>query len=281
MRISAFMENIAEAARQDGVTVPELLERLHREGLETVYCNHRWIAQGVVSMLEAAGLVLEGLWENLQLHELSEAEADQAVASLVDDAARYGCKHVLITPGLFHNWTKPQNVTREETAQREGDIRRMIAAMARAKAYGDSRGVAVTMEDYDVFLSPIVFPEVLRRFFEEIPGLQCSFDTGNFVPCDGDVMTEFAYYKDKIATLHLKDRVENDDQGGIEKYPYITESGRKYYAAAVGSGDMHIPEIVARMKAAGYEGAGIIELFSCSDITNKLIRSIHWMKENA
>ena len=93
-------------------------------------------------------------------------------------------------------------------------------------------------------------------------------------------MEEFRYYKDRIVALHLKDRVENDDQNGTEKNAFVTQSGRRYYPAVVGKGDMHIPEIIAELNRSGYTGCGIIELFSSTDMANKLIESIRWLKEN-
>lgn len=285
MRISAFLENIGQASRQTGKPLPELLAQFREEGLESIYAGYslglKSREQQIMSMLGRTGLTLEGLWENIPFHSMTDGESEAAYTALIDCAARNGARHLLITPGFFHGEDAEGKVTREEVAAREPELQKMIAGVRRAKEYGERKGVAVTLEDYDVFFSPIVFPEVLRRFFEEIPGLQCTFDTGNFIPCDRDVLGEFAYYKDKIAAIHLKDRVENDDQGGIEKEPYITESGRRYYPAVVGSGDMHIPEIIAEMNKMGYRGAGIIELFGSADIAAKLTASIRWMKENA
>lgn len=285
MRISAFLENIGQASRETGRPLQELLAQFREEGLESVYANYSWSLksreQQLVPLLGKIGLALEGLWDTIPFNAMTDEEGEAAYTAMIDCAARNGAKHLLITPGVFHGRDEEGRVTREEVADREPEIQRMIAAMRRAKEYGEEKGVAVTMEDYDVFSSPIVFPEVLRRFFEEIPGLQCTFDTGNFIPCDRDVREEFAYYKDKIIAIHLKDRIENDDQGGIEKEPYITESGRKYYPAVVGCGDMHIPEIIAEMNKMGYQGPGIIELFGSTDIAAKMTASIRWMKGNA
>lgn len=285
MRISAFMENISQAARDTGVQLPELLGKLKQAGLESVYMSYSWSLKPreemIGKLLNSIGLTVEGLWDVIPFHTLSEEEAEKAYTELVDCAARLGAKHLLITPGMFHDRDSGEKTTREEVVQREPEIRKMIEAMRRAKAYGDSKGVSVTLEDYDVFGSPIVFPEVLRRFFEDIPGLQCSFDTGNFVTCDADVMEQFQYYKDRIVAVHLKDRAENNDQGGVEKTPFVSESGRVYYPAAVGQGDMHIPQIVDALTAQRYDGAGIIELFGSEDIIGKLFESIRWMKEHA
>ena len=285
MRISAFMENVGQAARDTGVSLPELLGKLKQAGLESLYINYSWSLKTREEMIEKllnhVGLPVEGLWDVIPFHTMSDEEAEHAYTELIDCAAKFGAKHLLITPGMFHSKESGEKTTREEVAAREPEIRRMIEAMRKAKAYGDSKGVAVTLEDYDGFGSPIVFPEVLRRFFEEIPGLQCSFDTGNFVSCDADVMEEFQYYRNRIAAVHLKDRVENKDPDGVEKTPFVSESGRVYYPAAVGSGDMHISEIVRELTAQRYDGAGIIELFGSEDITGKLFKSIRWMKENA
>lgn len=284
MRISAFLENIGQAARDAGIPMQNFLAQLKQEGLESVYCGYptslKPMGKMVIPLLKAFGLPMEGVWGTVDFLSMTDEEATAEYKAMIDCAAENGAKHVLITPGLFHAPGSGEQVTPEEIEAREADIQRMIRLMGEAKAYGESVGVTVTMEDYDGLNCPIAYPEVLRRFFEEIPGLKCSFDTGNFIPCDADVMEEFAYYKDKIVVLHLKDRVENDDQGGKEKNAFVTRSGRRYYPATVGSGDMHIPEIIVELNRSGYTGCGIIELFSSTDMANKLVESVRWLKEN-
>ena len=284
MRVSAFLENIGQAARDAGIPMPEFIAQLKQEGLESVYVGYSTgsMARGqqILMLLKSMGLPVEGLWETVHFETMTDEEAIQTSMAMVDFAAANGARHMLITPGVFHTAESGETVTPEEILQRDDEIQRMIRLIRKAKEYGETKGVCVTMEDYDGFHCPITYPEVLRRFFEEIPDLKCSFDTGNFVPCDADVMEEFAYYKDRIAAVHLKDRVENDDQGGKEKNAFVTRSGRSYYPAVVGSGDMHIPEIIAELNRIGYTGCGIIELFSSTDMANKLLESVRWLREN-
>ena len=284
MRISAFMENIGQAARDAGIPMQNFLAQLKKEGLESVYAGyaHCLKHQGrqILQLLKAFNLPLEGVWGTIDFLSMTDEEAAAEYTAMIDCAAANGAKHILITPGVFHSAESGEKVTPEEVEARDSDICRMIRLVREAKAYGESKNVTVTMENYDGFHSPIVYPEVLRRFFEEIPDLKCSFDTGNFVPCDADVLEEFSYYKERIVAIHLKDRVENDDQNGTEKNPYVTRSGRRYYPAVVGCGDMHIPEIITQMNRAGYNGCGVIELFSSDDMANKLIASVRWLKEN-
>lgn len=284
MRIAAFMEHMDQIVRESGASLETVLRRYKEEGLESLYMNYTNLKaageEELFSLLTSIGYVVEGLWENISFNTMSDAEAEAAYKEVVDCAKRLGAKHLLITPGFFHSGESGKKATREEVVERDAEIVKMIEAVRRAKAYGDSQGVYVTLEDYDWFSSPIAYPEVLRRFFEEIPDLKCTFDTGNFIPCDVDVMEEFAYYKEKIVALHLKDRVLEDDQNGIEREPYITFSGKKYYPASVGSGDMHVKEILTEMKAIGYDGCGIIELFNCNDLEAKMSASIKWLKEN-
>ncbi len=284
MRISAFWENIGEAAKQTGQSVFELLSSLKKEGLQSVYICYSFCLkeheQEIMALLKSLDLSLEGLWDVIQFHVLSDEDARSAYEGLVDCAARNGAGHVLIVPGAFYG-PEEGKVTRREVNEREPEIRRMIERMRQACAYGQEKKVAVTMEDYDVFCSPIVYPEVLRRFFEEIPDLQMSFDTGNFIPCDRDVREEFACYRGRIATFHLKDRVEGADLSGVEKTPYVTESGRKFFPAVTGCGQMQIPFILSELKKDGYDGAGIIELFGSADMAGKLAASVRWLKQNA
>lgn len=41
--------------------------------------------------------------------------------------------------------------------------------------------------------------------------------------------------------------------------------------ASVGSGDMHIPKILEKPEAQGYNGSGITELFMSNDLASKML----------
>ena len=101
MRIAAFYANIREAARQSGLPVGDVLRELRALGLESVYFSLSMELKpdeaAVCAMLDACGLRVEGLWDTLQFHALSDAEAEAAWREMVDQAARFGAEHLLIT----------------------------------------------------------------------------------------------------------------------------------------------------------------------------------------
>ena len=179
MRISAFMENIGQAARDAGIPMQNFLAQLKQEGLESVYAGYgtclKYRGQQILPLLKAFDLPLEGVWGTIDFLSMTDEEAMAEYTAMIDCAAENGAKHILITPGLFHSPESGEKVTPEEIEARDSDIRRMIRLIRDAKAYGESKNVAVTMENYDGFHCPIVYPEVLRRFFE---GIRCQKSSG-------------------------------------------------------------------------------------------------------
>jgi sugar phosphate isomerase/epimerase len=66
--------------------------------------------------------------------------------------------------------------------------------------------IAVSMEDFDGLEAPYCTIAGLNDFLTDVPGLACSFDTGNFIMYQENELEAFQLFRDKICTVHLKDR---------------------------------------------------------------------------
>ena len=82
MRISAFMENIGQAARDSGVPMQELVGQLKSEGLESVYACYSACMKTrsaiILPLLKAFDLPLEGLWDTIDFVSMTDEEAKDA-----------------------------------------------------------------------------------------------------------------------------------------------------------------------------------------------------------
>ena len=81
MRISAFLENIGQAARDAGVPMQSFLAQLKQEGLESVYAGYptslKPMRQMVLGLLKAFGLPMEGVWGPVDFLSMTDEEATE------------------------------------------------------------------------------------------------------------------------------------------------------------------------------------------------------------
>ena len=269
MVVSAFFENILSGARAKKIPLAEALSRMRDAGLETVYVGRDSVAEfgdGLLSLLEPLNLKVEGL------HGWFDFGADSAAEDwkeFIDTASRWGAKHVLFVPGLIEN--------PEEKPRR---MENMVSSLKKAVAYGREKGIAVTMENLDQITAPYNCAEGLRWFFSRVEGLQCCFDTGNFVIHKENELALLDEFLSNVRAVHVKDRSK------VKLHPKdaacICGDGSVVYPAPVGDGCMQIPAILNRLKDAGYEGSLIAELYGCDEDYqfDAMVKSVEWLKSH-
>ena len=150
--------------------------------------------------------------------------------------------------------------------------------MCRAVEYGKSKGMPILMEDFDGLLSPHNSIAGLQYFMDRVDGLECAFDTGNFIIFHEDELAAFDLFAPRIRTLHLKDRCTAPRHAGDS--PLRCADGSTAYVCAVGSGDIRMAQILDRLKKMGYPGNVIAELY-CVDpreVLEDLVQSIRWLR---
>ena len=209
--------------------------------------------------------MIEGLYDFFDFLHHPE---DTGYERLVDSAVRAGAKNVMVIIGMLPP---------EEANQRDALFANAKQVLTRAVAYSNARGVAFSMEDFDNLNSPVCTIEGLNWFLTEVEGLQCSFDTGNFVLYHQDELEAFELMKDKICTLHLKDR------GPVQHFPEdlarICADGEALYSAPLGQGIIRIREILRRLIEMNYPGNVIAELFDYADSLSGIAQSITWLRK--
>lgn len=289
MKISAFYENIMDAVNYEHLDTKTYLEQLKQDGMEKVYISYETLKndqeESIPKMLQELELGVEGLYGFIFFDHVP---LDESYKNMIDLAVKVNAGNVLFVPGF---------ITKEDRANEKQIKENMWTGLKNAVKYGKEKGVAVSIEDFDGLTAPYCRISGVAEFLENVPGLQLSFDTGNFVMYHEDELEAFEMFKSKICTVHLKDRCHEKDilcdenaLGGkdengnnlVKEYPFvICADGEKIGAVPVGDGVMQIKEIMYRLKNQGYDGGLIAELYGYpSEIMAEGIRkSVRWIKE--
>ncbi len=253
MKIAAFYENIVDGARANSIPLREAVAVLKQQGMELLYVSIfslREKEEQIVSLLKDLELGLEGIYG---FYDFGHSPEDDSWREIIDSAKHLGASNVLIIPGM---------IPEEEKSQKDILIRNMKTAMTRAVRYGQEQGIAVSMEDFDGLAAPFCTIAGLNEFLTDVPGLACSFDTGNFIMYGEDELEAFRLFRDKLCTVHLKDRRKE------ARYPddsaKICADGGLVFAAEAGNGYIRIKEILDLLKEQDYPGNVIVELFDYS-----------------
>ena len=266
MKIAAFYENILDGARKSGISVPDAVKNLKKEGLELLYLSGFSYDENpgaIEDLVKAAEIGVEGLY---MFYDFGENPEDTGYERLIDAAARLGGKNVLLVPGML-----PKG-----TSYREQKLTNMVNAFKRAVAYGQQKGIDVCVEDFDGLDSPLCTVDGVDYFMKAVPGIKCAFDTGNFALHKEDEVRAFERFKGALGTVHLKDRSLTG------RYPddqcKVCADGSRVYAEVTGSGYIHMEEIMKRLKEMGYPGNVVVELYDYSPehMLEAIAASIRW-----
>ena len=245
MKIAAFYENIAEGARASGVPLEEALARLKDAGLSLLCLTpESWERDGKVlgPVLARTGIGIDGLHAVCDFAREPGTERYREILGL---ASSLGAGNVLLIPGFL---------TTGDTGKAVLDMRE---GMRRAAPFGAEHGMPVLMEDYDGLLAPYNSIAGLAWFLDAVPELGCAFDTGNFCMYHEDELRAFRRFRDRIVTVHLKDRSPVRVFPGDS--PKICADRKEIYPSVVGQGTIRIREILEGLREQGYGGNVIVE----------------------
>ena len=93
-----------------------------------------------------------------------------------------------------------------------------------------------------------------------------------------DELQAFDLFADKIKTLHLKDRTAKKRHEGDT--PFFCADGNPVYVCGTGSGDIHMVEILDRLRKRDFSGNLVIELY-CVDphhVLQTAVDSLRWLR---
>ena len=217
----------------------------------------------LAGIMDRLGLQIEGMHCFCDFPNDPETSRYREMINLAKEA---GAGNFLIIPGMF------------SSGNTERDLRRMVEGVKRTVEYGESKNLPILMEDFDGILSPYNSIAGLNYFMRSVENLGCAFDTGNFAMFRENELEAFDLFADRIRTVHLKDRSHKKRHSGDT--PFLCSDGNPVYACAIGSGYIHIDEILNRLRQRNYAGNVIVELYAIDSyhVVEDAIESISWVR---
>ncbi|MNO30515.1 Inosose dehydratase [compost metagenome] len=267
MQISVFYNHIVTAAKQSGLTVPEVLGQAREFGIQAVELDLDEVQPGPGAMkklLEHAGISVASMYA---FFDFGNSPNVQPCLTFLDTAAYLGAGKVLVIPGFI-----PESAGK---ALRERSLQQMAAALREMCEYARHKGIVVTLEDFDDSRAPFSTSEELLWFLNEVPNLGITFDTGNFIYRGEDALEAFEKLKSSIVHVHCKDRSLEEHPA---EAPKISVNGTRLFPSPVGSGCIPMQEILDRLGAVGYKDTVAIEHFDAADQLAYMKQSAEWLQ---
>lgn len=271
MRKTVFYEHIAEASIQTGQTIPELLEKVKSYGIGGVEIEDRRLYKQVslVHQLKDAGIEIGCIYGFLNYQEDDNRQDGR---KLVDLASSLHVHNILVIPGFV----TPELLNASEKLSYQREVMRMIEYVCDLTDYAEQKGIVTGMEDFDDKIAPYSTICGLRKFAEKIPKLKVTFDTGNFLYSEEDILEAYEELSSYVGYVHLKDRSFDPKDGEI---PKVTLKGRNLYSSPVGHGVIPMHEFLSRLKRSGYDGTLAIEHFGSKHQLEDMRKSAEWIEQ--
>ncbi|WP_342437696.1 sugar phosphate isomerase/epimerase [Paenibacillus sp. FSL L8-0436] len=270
MHLSVFYNHIVRASEQTGLTLEEVLNRVHEFGISAVELDlEEALGCGKEVMkkrLEKAGISVASMYG---FFDFGNDPNTKPGFEFIDTAEYLGAGKVLIIPGFV-----------DETAsaeERNTALQKMAGTLNIICDYAGRKRILVTMEDFDDIRAPFSGSDELLWFLEQVPKLHITFDTGNFIYRGEDELEAYEKLKRRIVHVHCKDRSLDEQNGGM---PKLAMSGARLFPSPAGSGFIPIEAILTRLKAGGYDDTLAIEHFDAVDQLGYMEQSAEWLRSS-
>ena len=257
--LNIFLEHIFEGCGQEGISFGAGLERALSFGVRGLECDLWRLDEQVCDEIRESGMQVRSVYH---MYDLGHGDADEIKRQYehhIDTALKTGAKCIMPLPGFI-----------EDGDDRERTQNLMLTRMSVICKAAVSAGLTPVLEDYDDSKAPYSTIRGLGYFLDNVQGLGCCFDTGNFFYSDEDETDALMQLAGYTKHVHLKDR-STDKTDGEEKDAL---SGRPMYPCAVGNGVIKIGDIVSALTDFGYMGDYSIEHFGAP-------RQFEYMKKSA
>ena len=264
MRISVFYDHILNASKQTGKPVEDILSEAAAAGIQAVELDLHNFTDTVDHLKLISDAAIKAACINAHYSMDRSFDAVQANAH-IDAALQAGTNTILVVPGYLseEEGSALGKVIHDKAAtftflENCPAAVRIADGLAKIVEMGSQKGITVTIEDFDNTTSPLSGLNAMLWYLEKIPGLMCTFDTGNFVTHNDDLFEALEALKDRVVHVHCKDRGE-----GVVSF---------------GGGHLPCREILKKMKEDGYDGYGAIEHYGAIDHLSAILQSTAFMK---
>ncbi|MBO4749416.1 MAG: ThuA domain-containing protein [Lachnospiraceae bacterium] len=291
IRLSVFYEHLREACEQTGKSLEEVLREARRAGITGVEMEFSTLVKRpeLNRMIKDAGMEISCFYQFFDFGN-HYAAGMHTGRKMIDMAKSMGVPKVMIIPGFLSEeqarLLNRASTSFEETSAYMGAVAEVLAmrdAIAELTEYANERDIAVTLEDFDSFTSPIARMNPIKWFLEQVPGLKHTLDMGNYAFSNESIADAYELFKGQIGHVHCKDRGEEEleDEAVWESLglPYGEELSHRRGLKPVPVGDGYIPiaELVRKIKEQGYEGYLAIEHFGAPDQLGFMQKSAEYL----
>jgi len=266
MRKSVFLDHVNTAAKQRSITLEEALRQVKQLGYDAVDCSYSTFRDDPIAlrtMLQEVGLEVACVFGAFYLTDPSR---NGELVEFFDKVVLLGTKMVLVVPRVLQPGEKtPEN------------IEAITLALAYACEEAKKRGLAVTLEDFGNVNSPCCHTQELRHFFDHVPDLKFTFDTGNFSYSCEDELEAFSRLKDRLAHVHVKDFATTPN--AANEQPLVAVDGTPLYPVPIGGGNVKISSCIQQVLETGYDGYFSVEHYGVRDQLDCMAKSIAYLNQ--
>lgn len=264
-KLATFYDHILEMAKQRDMSEQEAMQEAKKLGvqqLEVSVNNGKGHEKELGRLLAAVGLGISSIPSFFDFGRDPDVECQAEPALAL--AKELGASRLLVIPGFTQG--SPEEV--------EVQTETMVAGTVRLGELAAKADISLTMEDFDNAAAPFSTSHGMLRFINACPGLTACFDTGNFRFMAEDELEAYERLWGHIGHVHLKDRAFAPAYG---KTGPVSVDGKTLYPCATGYGEIKIDEVIARLKADGYDGTYTIEHYDAGDMLDCLKKSAEWV----
>lgn len=264
MKISVFAEHLFEAAEQEKLSFPEVLDKVKDMGISGVELDYSRLEKddALPCLFREHGLDIACVYVFLDFAHSDDMRYAEKVAKTLE---KHNIKRLMGIPGFVY-----------ENDDTDLCVHRMYDCMNKLSELCSKSGIALCLEDFDD--KPAVFSTTkgLCGFIDNVKDLGCAFDTGNFIYSCENALDAFEKLKDKVVHLHCKDRSYTEK---TSEEPKIALDGKTLYSSPVGYGEMPIEKIVKDLLKSEYNGYFAIEHFGSKHQLYDIEKSADKLKE--
>lgn len=166
-RISVFYEHMAEAMKQENITLDEVCAAVKRFGFDGVELDANRIkneSDVILPALQKAGLCVNGIYNFFDFgSETGSPENDRAESlRVIDCCEKANCKFLLAVAGFL---TDDEMV--RGSAKYEIRRLRMAASLTELTAEAEKHGITVVMEEFDNLTAPYSRADELMVWYKK------------------------------------------------------------------------------------------------------------------
>lgn len=276
-KVSVFYDHILEAIEQTGLTRIQILRELKNSGADALEINYNHLKKNYKELMEELSEVDLGISCIYDTYDWGNKPIWINGKKLVDMAKKVGAEKILVIPGFISEKEADslysKSYSYEETTifmNANPKVQNMKSALIKLIGYAKTKGIQVTMEDFDGRTAPFSCMYQLKWFMVNVPGLKCAFDTGNFAYSDEDVTKAYDILAPYIVHVHCKDR-------GVDPETAGKNANKGLLPVPCGKGYIPMKELIVKMKDSGYEGYLAAEHFFAPDQESAMNESIQYL----